>query len=147
MSELFGNLHVSQFALFAIVAVSIGVLVYFHMRRGNPFSIYDLLLDPITKKASLDSCVTLFFAVLSAWFVVFKAQHPDAGNVGGELVQILSVFLIYRGAHQGIQAYAAKPPPPPPVPDQVRQQVVVTPDAPTIAADKLPSAVTTRVGK
>lgn len=144
MIELLSK-HGGQLAMLAIVFGSVGLLVFVHMRKGNPFVFYDMMLDPVTRKASVDSCITLFFAILSAWYIVYKTMHPTAGDVGALLIQVLSVFLLFRGAHQGIQAYAAKPPPPPAAPDQIRQQVNVIPDAPTLVAptETLPSAVTT----
>lgn len=144
MNELLSKINPGQLSLAVLIAVSVGVLVYAHMRKGNTFSFYDMMLDPVTKRASLDAVVTLFLAGLSAWYVAYKAMHPAAGNVGTELTSILMIFLVYRGVHQGIQAYAAKPPPPPPASDQIGQQVIVTPDAaPAAPAGKLPSAVTT----
>ncbi len=142
MSDLIHLLPAAQLSLFAIVVASIVVLIWFHLRRGNTFIFSDLLIDPVTKKASIEAIVTLFFAILSAWYVVIKTMNPAAGNVGPELVQILMVFLVYRGVKQGIQAYKDKPPTPPPMPDQIEQQVLVTPNAAGQAPKaKLPSAV------
>lgn len=97
----------SQPWLVGLLALFFGVLVYFHFRKGNTYSVVDILLDAKTGKASLDAHVVLFFAGLSAWYIVLRTlEHED---VGRELIEILGIMILYRGAKQAIQAYRDRP--------------------------------------
>lgn len=98
--------------LLTLIALSF----YFQMKRGNGFDILDALKDPVSKKTSLDALIVVFFALLSAWYVMRETlndQHP-----GSLLIQIITIFVIYRGAKQALDVWGQKPPPLPPPPQQ-----------------------------
>lgn len=101
------------------------VIVWFQWSKRNDYDFLDSLKDPLTGKASPDPLIVYAMAGLAGWYVVVKTLNPAAGSAGSELVNILLIFLVYRGAKQGIEAWKIKPPAPPALPQPTGDNVGV----------------------
>lgn len=96
--------------------------------KKNPFDLTDAFLDQRTDRASFDAIITSCFAILAFWYVVTETLSGNK-EVGGKLVDILMIFVIYRGAKQAVNAWQDKPPAPtvlvpPAAGDNIAQQVI-----------------------
>jgi hypothetical protein len=111
------------------------LLIKWHYSKASRFDLTDAFLDQRTDRASFDAIITACFAVLAFWYVVTETLEGNK-EVGGKLVDILMIFVIYRGAKQAINAYQDKEPAPVIVPtpgDNIAQQVKVeAQDAPEV---------------
>lgn len=124
MIDAFMGLSTSQRWLFATLTGLLVFVVWFHYRRGAEYDVLDILIDQQTRRASFDAHVTLIFAALALWWVIDQTEKGE--DVGGRLIEILMIFVIYRGAKQAIAAY------------QNRPQVVVPPipDPPSVTVNQ-----------
>lgn len=101
------------------IALGVGGLVvlvglWAAQRSKHPFDIRDVLMDPATGKASLNSLLIAMMGGLSIWLVVDRelgGGRPDDG-VAALLPTILGVFVGGRVLAQGISAYKATQPGP-----------------------------------
>jgi len=125
-----------------LIAGAIGIailfaamILWFQLRSDNDYDFLDTLKSE-NGKASQDALIVYFMAALAAWYVIVKTIYPAAGNAGGDLVNILMIFLVYRLGKKGVESWEKKAPPPPAPPavgDNIGQQVVnatPVPDAP-----------------
>lgn len=133
-------------ALIVLALLLTWFIVHFQMKGGNGYNVLDVLKDHATDKASLDAHVVAFFSVLAAWYIVSNTLRGL--DVGSELIQIILIFVVYRGAKRGIDAYAGKPPALPALPalpSPIGQQVVNMPDGSDLskAVNATPGAQTT----
>lgn len=107
----------STIVLWGGVALFAALLWKMQSRRDNSYDALDMLIDERTGKASLEAHVTLVMACLAGWWIVTRTL---AGvDVGERLIDVLMIFVIYRGVKRGIDAYSARaaPPEPPEVPE------------------------------
>jgi hypothetical protein len=101
------------------------------MQRDNrsSYDALEMLMD--NGKASLEAHITIIMAGLALWWLVSQTQAGK--DVGDKLVDILMIFVIYRGAKKAIDAYSKRPVEQ--QPDmEIGQQVIVTPDTPAVPA-------------
>jgi hypothetical protein len=141
------------------VSAFIGLIVWFQFSKAKTrYDFIDVLMDfsGHTPRASLDNHITLFMALLAAWYIVVKTLYPAAGNVGADLVQILLVFLVYRLGRQGVQAWTNKPQAPPAPPQPGGNMQINAPNADTVnvppqmaaeASSEVGATVTPRKGR
>jgi cbb3-type cytochrome oxidase subunit 3 len=115
---------------------------HFQPRAKNKFDLTDAFLDQRTNRASFEAIITACFAILAFWYVVTETLNGNK-EVGGKLVDILMIFVIYRGAKQAINAYQDKPSAPtvvvpPAAGDNIAQQVIQGDAQPTNRAPDMP---------
>lgn len=142
--RVFGvNLQLSHILLVISVCAFFGLLIRWHYSRQSKFDLTDAFLDQKTNRASFDSIITACFAILAFWWVVTETLGGNK-DAGSRLIDILGIFILYRGAKQAIGAYESKPPTPAvPIGDNIAQQVVV----PTIESTAVVKPPVTRKPK
>lgn len=148
MIDAFMGLTASQRWLFATLAGLLVFVVWFHYRRGAEYDVLDILIDQQTRRASFDAHVTLIFAALALWWVIDQTMAGE--DVGGRLIEILMIFVIYRGAKQAIAAYQNRPQvvvPPIPDPPNVTVNQNAAGAVPKAANEPLPGAAARPMGR
>ena len=79
------------------VALGVGglllLLLVWHVHRSkSAFDFADLLIDPVTNRASLANVTLIFFAALSAWVVVDR-ELRNLPAVDTILIAVLGIFV------------------------------------------------------
>lgn len=89
--------HTHAYAVWlALILVFFGVLIWRVQKDPEqPYDIVDILLDPVTRKASLDKHVLLLMTMLSAWVVVVLTLKDKP--VETLLLGVLGIFVLQRG--------------------------------------------------
>lgn len=114
------------------IALGVGGLVvlvglWAAQRSKHPFDIRDVLMDPATGKASLNSLLIAMMGGLSIWLVVDRelgGGRPDDG-VAALLPTILGVFVGGRVLAQGINAFKAGQPGPTTLSETTERSITV----------------------
>jgi len=126
-----------------IVVGFVVMVVVFQNKSDNSYDFLDTLKGE-NGKASQDAIIVYFMAALAAWYVVVKTTTPAAGNAGGDLVNILMIFLVYRLGKKVSDAWERKPSAPPSDQkqgDNIGQQVVIPGGAEAPAMPAAPTIV------
>ena len=111
---------IAQFDPVDIFAVIVFALFWFWLYRtstrpNNTFTIVDMFTDPYTNKASGAATVYIFFAGLSAWYIVRTVTH--GGDAFNAIMGILTIFIVKAGADRAISAWGNRRPDMAPPPD------------------------------
>jgi drug/metabolite transporter (DMT)-like permease len=105
------------------------IVAFWAAQRSNkhPFDLRDTLMDASTGKASLNACVLVLFAFISAW-VIIDRENDGKDDVGGILAMVLGIFVAGRVVAQGIAAYRPIEPGATVEQTTVRKETTVTAD-------------------
>lgn len=74
----------------------------------NTFAAVDLVVDPYTNKASAAASVYMFFAGVSAWYIIRTVTH--GGNPETTLLGVLGIFIAKGAGDRAIAAWGNKTP-------------------------------------
>lgn len=109
----------TSLVLLAGVATLVCYVMWDNQRDDNynDFDLLDTMRDERTGKAGQSELLVYIMAVLAIWWVV--TQTIKGKDVGEHIIQILMIFVVYRGAKKFAEVWRDKPiagaAPPPPV--------------------------------
>ena len=107
-----------------------GLLWQMQRDKMSTYDALDMLMD--NGRASLESHITLIMAGLAIWWIVTETLAGK--DVSETIVQVLLIFVVYRGAKKIIDVVGSRSAmPSPDVQQDIQQQVVLeAPKAPTV---------------
>lgn len=107
-------------------------LLLWRMQRdkGTTYDALDMLTDQ--GRASLDKHIVAIMALLAVWWIVTQTQAGK--DVSERVIDILMIFVIYRGAKEAINAYKYRPSEPGTTQEIEHQVIVEGPKAPAVPA-------------
>lgn len=92
-------------AVWLIPMFIMGAVLLWRVQKNqdNEYDVTDILLDPNTRKASLDKHVLLLMALVSAWSIIVLLLRDKP--IETLLLGVLGVFVVQRGVRDGIEAF------------------------------------------
>jgi len=102
-------LNPKALALAVMLAFVCFVMWRFQLDKANPYDFKDILLDPLTHKASLDKHVLSLMAMLAAWAVIGMVMAGK--DIETLLLGVLGIFVLQRGVRETVTTLKGTDPP------------------------------------
>jgi hypothetical protein len=104
---------IAQFDPVDVFAVIVLVVGWFWVWRtstatDNTFAVVDLFMDPYTNKAAASATVYMFFAGVSAWYIIRTVTH--GGDPVNALLGVLGIFIAKGAGDRAIAAWGNRTP-------------------------------------